>query len=67
MNGNYAFSFFLGVFVGMWLIIGLTLCFPEGTPPYRNGYRTGQIDAISSVINYELREQSDGTIEWEHK
>ena len=32
------------------------------------GYRDGQIDAISGVeIRYELQENPDGTVTWNHK
>lgn len=34
---------------------------------YREGYKQGQIDALSGSIEYELRENKDGSKTWEEK
>lgn len=53
----------VGILVGAFFVIGLSLTFPEQTKIYKQA----QIDALNGKILFELKKQEDGSVVWERK
>jgi hypothetical protein len=49
----------------MCLMVGLMAGLVFGLWLTRHSYRDGQIDAANGKMNYELRDQADGSRAWE--
>lgn len=56
-------SLIIGIFVGAFFVIGLSMTFPEQTKIYKQA----QIDALNGKILFELKKQEDGSVVWERK
>lgn len=56
---------FVGVLIGVALLTLILNIFSEHTDFYANGYKQGQVDAITGKIKYSLVKQDDNTLVWE--
>lgn len=54
-----------GIMLGIWILLGIIVIFEKDTTPYINGYKQGQVDAISGKSNYHKVTQKDFSITWE--
>lgn len=60
---NDLWRILFGVWCGIMMTIGVISLFYE----YGHPYKQGQIDAVTGKMQFELKQQSDGTVKWERK
>lgn len=63
MNDNSFFAFIIGLIFGGFLFVTIAMNFTE----YTISYKQGQIDAINGKIQFQLKDNPDGTREWVKK
>ena len=55
-----------GVLIGVVIVIIITVI-TIISDPYSEGYKQGQIDALTGTVHYELVTSPDSTRSWERK
>lgn len=55
------------VLFGVWCGIMMTFGFTNLFYDQLYAYKQGQIDAMTGKMQFELKQQSDGTVKWERK
>jgi len=56
---------FIGIVMAFIILIIMCECAPKQTFLYQEGYKQGQIDALTGKVNWQLKEHSDKTKTWE--